>query len=283
MSLSACPRGPATTCATSRSSPTSTTARPPWSTPCSGSPAPSARTSTSTSGRWTPATWSARRASRSSPRTPRCTGAAAGAPERPGTSPSTSSTPPATPTSAARSSAGCRWSTASSCSSTPPRARCRRPGSCCARRCRRTCRSSWWSTRSTARTPASPRSSTRPTSCSWTCSTAPGSTRTLLDFPIVYASAKAGRASPGAPEGRRHAGQRRPRAAVRDDPGRPIPAPVYDDEAPLQAHVTNLDASPFLGRLALLPRRSGHDPQGPAGRLVPARRLLSSGSRSPSC
>jgi GTP-binding protein len=31
-----------------------------------------------------------------------------------------------------------------------------------------------------------------------------------------------------------------------------IPAPSYDDEAPLQAHVTNLDASPFLGRLALL-------------------------------
>ena len=31
-----------------------------------------------------------------------------------------------------------------------------------------------------------------------------------------------------------------------------IPAPTYDDEAPLQAHVTNLDASPFLGRLALL-------------------------------
>jgi GTP-binding protein len=31
-----------------------------------------------------------------------------------------------------------------------------------------------------------------------------------------------------------------------------IPAPRYDDEHPLQAHVTNLDASPFLGRLALL-------------------------------
>ena len=30
-----------------------------------------------------------------------------------------------------------------------------------------------------------------------------------------------------------------------------IPAPAYDDEAPLQAHVTNLDASPYLGRLAL--------------------------------
>ena len=31
-----------------------------------------------------------------------------------------------------------------------------------------------------------------------------------------------------------------------------IPAPTYDEGAPLQAHVTNLDASPFLGRLALL-------------------------------
>jgi GTP-binding protein TypA/BipA len=71
-----------------------------------------------------------------------------------------------------------------------------------------------------------------------------------IDFPIVYASAKAGRAS-----------LKRP-----DDGGMPeeedlqplfetilsaIPAPVYDDEAPLQAHVTNLDASPYLGRLAL--------------------------------
>ena len=31
-----------------------------------------------------------------------------------------------------------------------------------------------------------------------------------------------------------------------------IPAPTYEEGAPLQAHVTNLDASPFLGRLALL-------------------------------
>ena len=30
-----------------------------------------------------------------------------------------------------------------------------------------------------------------------------------------------------------------------------VPAPVYDDEMPLQAHVTNLDSSPYLGRLAL--------------------------------
>ena len=32
---------------------------------------------------------------------------------------------------------------------------------------------------------------------------------------------------------------------------RAIPAPTFDDDAPLQAHVTNLDASPYLGRLAL--------------------------------
>ena len=31
-----------------------------------------------------------------------------------------------------------------------------------------------------------------------------------------------------------------------------VPAPEYDDEHPLQAWVTNLDSSPFLGRLALL-------------------------------
>ena len=31
-----------------------------------------------------------------------------------------------------------------------------------------------------------------------------------------------------------------------------IPAPTYVEGAPLQAHVTNLDASPFLGRLALV-------------------------------
>ncbi len=36
-----------------------------------------------------------------------------------------------------------------------------------------------------------------------------------------------------------------------------IPAPSYDSEAPLQAHVTNLDASNFLGRLALLRVHNG--------------------------
>ncbi|HEY5181269.1 MAG TPA: translational GTPase TypA [Dermatophilaceae bacterium] len=71
-----------------------------------------------------------------------------------------------------------------------------------------------------------------------------------LDFPIVYASARAGRAS-----------LTRPENGTMPDEGtleslfaailETVPAPQYDDEALLQAQVTNLDASPFLGRLAL--------------------------------
>jgi translation initiation factor 2 gamma subunit (eIF-2gamma) len=45
----------------------------------------------------------------------------------------------AMPISAARSSASCRWSTAWCCWSTPPKARCRRPSSCSARRCAWAC------------------------------------------------------------------------------------------------------------------------------------------------
>ncbi|MBT2498895.1 translational GTPase TypA [Agromyces sp. ISL-38] len=73
----------------------------------------------------------------------------------------------------------------------------------------------------------------------------------ILDVPIVYASGKAGRASETKPEN----------GSLPDHEDleplfeailKHIPAPAYDDEAPLQAWVTNLDASPFLGRLALL-------------------------------
>ncbi|MGH3447717.1 MAG: GTP-binding protein, partial [Nocardioidaceae bacterium] len=71
-----------------------------------------------------------------------------------------------------------------------------------------------------------------------------------LDFPVVYASAKAGRASlqqPGdgeLPEGADLGVLFRTVLEA-------VPPPEYVDGAPLQAHVTNLDASPFLGRLAL--------------------------------
>src|SRR5207247_1861030 len=64
---SRCPLAP--TSVTSRSWPTWTTARPRWSTPCCGSPGPSAPTRTSPSGCWTRPTSSARRASRSWRRT----------------------------------------------------------------------------------------------------------------------------------------------------------------------------------------------------------------------
>ena len=73
----------------------------------------------------------------------------------------------------------------------------------------------------------------------------------VLDLPVVYASARAGRASLEQPEdgGLPDSDSLEPLFATILDR---IPAPTYDEGAPLQAHVTNLDASPFLGRLALL-------------------------------
>ena len=73
----------------------------------------------------------------------------------------------------------------------------------------------------------------------------------LLELPVIYASGRAGRASLNKPAD----------GTLPDSEDleplfaailKHIPAPSYDDEAPLQAHVTNLDSSPFLGRLALL-------------------------------
>ena len=104
-----------------------------------------------------------------------------------------------------------------------------------------------------------------------------------IEFPIVYASAKAGRASLNRPSDGTMPDSAEPRAAVRDDPRRRSRRPTYDEGAPLQAHVTNLDASPYLGRLALCRVHNGTIAQGPAGRLVPSRTARSSGSRSPSC
>nr|MBA2772875.1 translational GTPase TypA [Nocardioidaceae bacterium] len=71
-----------------------------------------------------------------------------------------------------------------------------------------------------------------------------------LNFPVVYASARAGRASMTQP-----ADGEMPDSADLEPLFRTIiasvPTPTYTEGAPLQAHVTNLDASPFLGRLAL--------------------------------
>ncbi|MBB2894427.1 translational GTPase TypA [Flexivirga oryzae] len=82
-----------------------------------------------------------------------------------------------------------------------------------------------------------------------------------LDFPVVYASAKAGVASTTRPaDGELPEGSDlEPLFKTILDT---IPAPEYDDEAPLQAHVTNLDSSNFLGRLALLRVRNGQIKKG---------------------
>jgi GTP-binding protein len=71
-----------------------------------------------------------------------------------------------------------------------------------------------------------------------------------IDFPIVYACARDGRASLNQPEdgGQPDSDNLQPLFQTLLDT---IPAPSYHEDAPLQAHVTNLDASPFLGRLAL--------------------------------
>ncbi|GAA2364019.1 translational GTPase TypA [Nonomuraea africana] len=75
-------------------------------------------------------------------------------------------------------------------------------------------------------------------------------TEEQIDFPIVYASAKAGRASLNRPEdgGMPDSDDLEPLFDVIKST---IPAPTYDPSAPLQAHVTNLDASSYLGRIAL--------------------------------
>ncbi|MEW9533474.1 translational GTPase TypA [Microbispora sp. NPDC049125] len=75
-------------------------------------------------------------------------------------------------------------------------------------------------------------------------------TEEQIDFPIVYASAKAGRASLNRPAdgGMPDAEDLEP---LFDTIKTTIPAPIYDPTAPFQAHVTNLDASSYLGRIAL--------------------------------
>ncbi|HEV7652223.1 MAG TPA: translational GTPase TypA [Actinophytocola sp.] len=72
----------------------------------------------------------------------------------------------------------------------------------------------------------------------------------ILDLPVIYASARAGRASLKAP-----ADGGMPDSAnldpLFDTLLEHVPPPAGDADAPLRALVTNLDASSFLGRIAL--------------------------------
>ncbi|MGH2942958.1 MAG: translational GTPase TypA, partial [Solirubrobacteraceae bacterium] len=72
-----------------------------------------------------------------------------------------------------------------------------------------------------------------------------------IEFPIVYCNAKAGHASLDPDD----LGDSL--APLLDLLVERIPAPSYDPEHPLQAQVTNLDASPYVGRLALCRVRHG--------------------------
>ena len=82
-----------------------------------------------------------------------------------------------------------------------------------------------------------------------------------IEFPIIYASAKAGKASLNRPID----------GGMPDEENldilfeaifKTIPAPTYHEGAPLQAHVTNLDSSPYLGRLAICRVRQGNIKRG---------------------
>src|SRR3984957_9242470 len=86
-------------------------------------------------------------------------------------------------------------------------------------------------------------------------------TEDQIEFPIVYASARAGRASLNRPAD----------GSMADSPDlealfqvlrETVPAPTYDPAAPLRAHVTNLDASSYLGRIALCRIFSGEITKG---------------------
>ena len=82
-------------------------------------------------------------------------------------------------------------------------------------------------------------------------------TEDQIDFPIVYCMAKNGQASLTRPED----GTNPDSADLKplfDVLLETIPPPTYTEGAPLQAHVTNLDASPYVGRLALCRIHNGH-------------------------
>jgi GTP-binding protein len=66
-----------------------------------------------------------------------------------------------------------------------------------------------------------------------------------IEFPILYCNARAGQASldPAQPG--------KNLIPLLDLLVKTVPAPVYDEGHPLQALVTNLDSSPYVGRLAL--------------------------------
>ncbi|HCA86301.1 MAG TPA: translational GTPase TypA [Streptomyces sp.] len=77
-------------------------------------------------------------------------------------------------------------------------------------------------------------------------------TEEQIEFPIVYACARDGVASLTKPEDGSVPPDSENLEPFFSTILNTVPAPEYDENAPLQAHVTNLDADNFLGRIALL-------------------------------
>ncbi|MCO4697616.1 translational GTPase TypA [Streptomyces sp. RO-S4] len=73
-----------------------------------------------------------------------------------------------------------------------------------------------------------------------------------IEFPIVYACGRDGVASLTKPADGTVPGDSDSLEPFFSTILEHIPAPTYEEDAPLQAHVTNLDADNFLGRIALL-------------------------------
>ncbi len=78
-----------------------------------------------------------------------------------------------------------------------------------------------------------------------------GADESQIDFPIVFTNAKAGRASLDEHE------RGKDLAPLLDLLVEHVPPPTFVPDHPLQAHVTNLDASPYVGRLAICRVRNG--------------------------
>ena len=78
-----------------------------------------------------------------------------------------------------------------------------------------------------------------------------------LDFPTVYCESRLGRASLERPDDGAGLADGATLTPLLDLLVERIPAPTFDPQMPLQALVTNLDASPYVGRLALCRVRSG--------------------------
>ena len=242
--------------------PTSTMARPRWSTACSTSPARSVHIRTSTSVSWIRWTSSARRASPSSPRTPRSgwTDTKINILDTPGHADFGGEVERAlTMVDGVLLLVDASEGPAAPDPLRAPQGHGARPAGRAGDQQDRP-----------ARRPHRPRWSTRSTSCSWTWTRQDHQ----IDFPIVYTNAREGHGQPPISPTPGH----RPASRLFEVLLDTMPAPTHDPEHPLQAWVTNLDASPYVGQ----DRHRVESSTGPCGKrgsaagVVPGRRQRSS-------